>query len=269
MTSKSVVASQVIRVPQTAFHFTAPPLPVFEEQKYTVVGIATDQSGSVWGSRGDLFAMNEAIDRDLKAGAGKHTIIVRRAAFTDRFPTNVNEQHGFLPVLSIDPQMHFPIVQSNGEYGSTPLCDGVMETLLAAKTQASQLINVQGVPLVNMALAFLTDGGETGSHYRPADVKAAIDQILAEGEIESVVTILVGVACPPGSSARQRLEDFQHACGITKFIPFDEMTSGVFGQVARVISTSFTTTSQALGTGGPSKFVQGLQSGVSGGGLAA
>jgi hypothetical protein len=269
MSSQTIQASQVITVPQTGFQFTAPPLAVFGEQKYTVVGITTDQSGSIYNVRGDLFTMNEAIDRDLKAGAGKHTIIVRRTAFTDRFPNNVREQHGFLPALAVDANTHFPIVNSYGEYGGTPLADGVMETILAAKEQAMQLINIQGVPLVNLALAFLTDGGETGSRYKPADIKAAIEQILAEGEIESIVTILVGVDCPVGSGARQKLEDFQQKAGLTKFIPFDEMTPGAFGQVARVISQTFTSTSQALGSGGPSKFVQGLQSGVTGGGLTA
>jgi hypothetical protein len=273
MSSRPIVASQVITVPQTGFQFTAPPLAVFEEQKYTVVGITTDQSGSIYGVRGDLFAMNEAIDRDLKAGAGKHTIIVRRTAFTDNFPNNVREQHGFLPALAVDPTNHFPVVNSYGEYGGTPLADGVMETILAAKEQAMQLINIQGVPLVNLALAFLTDGGETGSRFKPADIKAAIEQILAEGEIESIVTILVGVDCSEntteGKRTRQKLETFQQQAGLTKFIPFDEMTPGAFGQVARVISQTFTSTSQALGSGGPSKFVQGLQSGATGGGLSA
>lgn len=269
MSSQAIQASQVITVPQTGFQFTAPPLAVFEEQKYTLVGITTDQSGSIYGVRGDLFAMNEAIDRDLKAGAGKHTIIVRRTAFTDHFPNNVREQHGFLPALAVDANTHFPIVNSHGEYGGTPLADGAMETILAAKEQAMQLINIQGVPLVNIALAILTDGGETGSRYTPADIKAAIEQILAEGEIESIVTILVGVNCPVGSYHRQKLEAFQQAAGLTKFIPFDEMKPGMFGQVVRVISQTFTSTSQALGSGGPSKFVQGLQSGVTGGGLSA
>jgi len=267
--SQSITASQVITVPQTGFRFTAPPLAVFEEQRYTIVGVTTDQSGSIYKVRGDLFTMNEQIDTDLKAGAGKHTIIVRRTAFTSHFPNNVREQHGFLPALAVDPNTHFPIVNSHGEYGGTPLADGVMETILAAKEQAMQLITVQGVPLVNLALAFLTDGGETGSRYTPSDIKAAIEQILAEGEIESIVTILVGVDCPVGHLNRQRLEDFQQAAGLSKFIPFEDMTPGAFGQVARVISQTFTSSSQALGSGGPSKFVQGLQSGVTGGGLTA
>lgn len=270
MTSKSttpITASSTVTIPGTQFMFNTAPIETFEEQQYTLGVIVQDHSGSVYGVRGDIYAMNEAVDTALKASSAKHTIQVRRSAFTGRFRNNVKEMHGFLPATAINPSVHFPIDNTYGNYGDTPLFDGAMEAILAAKTQAMMLINQQGIPLVNLVIYIITDGGDTGSAYSPADIKAAVEQILAEGEIESVVTILVGVGCPQGGYNRAKLEDFYQKANLTKFIPFDEVTPAELNKVAYLASQSFITSSQALGSGSPSKFVSGLQSGVSGGGL--
>lgn len=264
MSSTSISASQVITIPQTGMTFTAPPEEVFDESQYTIVAIVSDQSGSIYDARGDIFGMNEVIDGDLKKGSAKNTIVIRRTTFTKKGnQLKIAESHGFLPVTAVDPQAHFPIIQGYDNYGGTPLADGVLNGILAAKTQAVNLVNNMAVPLVNLVIAVVTDGGETGSDASNADIKAAIEDILAEGDIESITTILVGVKCPVGSNDRIALEKFQRETGFTKFIPFDEMTPKTFGKVAHLISKSISTTSQALGTGGGSSYVSGLQSGVS------
>lgn len=204
--------------------------------------------------------MNENIDTVTMSKEIKHCLIVRRTEFTDCFPNGVRQQHGFLPPTAVQPAVDFAIDNDSGNYGNTPLN--------AAETQAMLLID-SGVPLANIVIFIITDGMNNVPRYTAADITDAIDKITSKGEIESIATVLIGINFPENSYQHQQLLDFQQAAGLTRFVPFDEANASTLGKLSRLISQSIVTTSKALGTGGPSQVVTGLQNGGTGGGFTA
>jgi len=257
-TASQAVPSQVIQVKGTGFKYTAPQLVVYQENKYTLVGVTEDLSGSVWNMRGDLALMNEAIVKAMQEGAGKKTIVQRNTVFSDRFRGNVRQRHGFLPVMSIDPAVHHPQFGYD-DYGNTPLVDGAVDAILAVEAEAKRLIDEAGIELVNGVAFFVTDGGDNASDHLAYEIREALERIRSEGYLESFETILIGINV---DHCRHLLDRFQQAAGITKFIEFKDATPKALGVLGRVISEISTSTSQALGGGGPSQLVANLANGI-------
>lgn len=106
--------------------------------------------------------------------------------------------------------------------------------------------------LTNGITYVITDGGENCS---VATVKMIKDELRKSvtGEImESHLSILIGIDTGCGG-VKKALADFQNETGMDKFIWAGEATRGKLAKLAEFVSQSISSTSQALGTGGPSQ----------------
>lgn len=254
MTSKStsVSASEVIAVKGTGFKYTAPPIATFVEQKATLVVDVEDLSGSVWTFRDQLHEMNVRSLQAVQMGSGRNTTSMRATVFSGRFrPNGVKERYGFLPASVIDPAVHFTQFD-HGDYGSTPLYNAVYEAIVAVHEEAKRLIDVGGIPLVNANVFITTDGGDTDGGYSPEDIRQLLESIPAEGYLESITTVLVGINVDNYDAV---LQDFQKRAGLTRYIAFKDASAKAIAELGQLKSKSIISTSQALGTGGPSQQV--------------
>jgi uncharacterized protein YegL len=226
-----------------AFNYSATRLTDLGATEYTLVNIVNDVSGSVSSFKAEMEgALKEAIS-SCKYSPRADNLMIRHVLFNDR----VSENHGFKLLAQINP----------GDYdnalnpmGGTALYDGTANAIQATADYAKQLVdasfNVNGVTFV------ITDGDDNSSHNTTKMVKDAIDKIRKNEALESMVTILIGVNVTDQHMS-QRLDTFKNEAGIDQYVELKSADKKALAKLAAFVSKSISATSQALGTGGPSK----------------
>jgi hypothetical protein len=174
------------------------------------------------------------------------SLMLRLVTFNGR----MTEVHGFKPLADCN----------LGDYeaskigiciGNTALFDTVLNCVQATTAYAKQL-NGQDLE-ANGIVVIITDGEDNQSSVTPATVKDAVKDALHAEELESMVTILVGVNA--GSGLNAYLDRFKNEAGLSQFVSIDDATDRKLAKLAVFVSKSVSAQSQALGTGGPSQAV--------------
>lgn len=228
------------------FSFTGARIGGLGATEYTLVDIEVDMSGSVSSFIGDLKLMIEtAIDACARSPRSDN-LLVRVAAFSTSYRGGINEIHGFIPLADIDKAAYDTLRPGGG----TPLFDacftGVGSIHAYGKALADQDYLANGISF------FITDGEDTDSAAKPKMIKDAIAKAMIGEVLESHVSVLIGVntaGCGPA------LKSFQTEADITQFIDAGDATKGKLAKLAAFVSQSISSTSQALGTGGPSQAI--------------
>lgn len=228
------------------FSFTGARIEGLGATEYTLVDIEVDMSGSVSPFLADLIAMiKESVGACAKSPRSDN-LLVRVAAFSTSYPGGINEVHGFIPLASID---HGAYDQLHAG-GGTPLFDacyvGVGATFSYARMLFDQEFNANGISFT------ITDGEDTGGAASPAMIRAEIDRAKKEEFLESHVSVLIGINAAHCATA---LDRFRREAGITQFIDAGDVSKGKLAKLAAFVSQSVSSTSQALGTGGPSQSI--------------
>jgi predicted amidohydrolase len=83
-------------------------------------------------------------------------------------------------------------------------------------------------------------------------IRAEIDRAQQEEFIESHVTVLIGINA---ANCASYLKRFQTEAGITQFIDAGDANKDNLAKLAAFVSQSISSTSQAIGTGGPSQSI--------------
>ena len=96
----------------------------------------------------------------------------------------------------------------------------------------------------------ITDGGENSSVATMKMVKEESRKAISGEFLESVISVLVGINT---SGCADYLSTFKDEAGMTHFIDAGEATKGKLAKLAAFVSSSVSSQSQALGTGGPSQ----------------
>ena len=164
-----------------------------------------------------------------------------------QFGSTVEQTHGLVPLDSLNDDTYKDCLHINGMtalYDAT--CDAINITADFAKKLMSQHY------MCNAIVVILTDGCENASNRILEDVKKSIAQAYKSESLESLLTILVGVGYDE-DYVKQELDDFAKEVGIDQFIPMGDADAKTLAKLAAFISSSVSSQSQALGTGGSSQ----------------
>jgi hypothetical protein len=233
------------------FQYTNVSIDKLGATEYTIVQMVADQTGSVSAFKAALEGMLKTSVDACKKSPRAENLLYRTTAFSSRGGGQVciEELHGFSLLSTLDPNQFDGALNPNG---GTPLNDATMEAVDALFDYGQKLYKQKF--LCNAILFILTDGEENASQKisDPAEIKKAIDRIKAEGIVESLRTILIGV-----NDAEQHfkdyLENFRQKAGIDEYISIGNANPGKLAKLAQFVSQSVSSQSQALGSGGASQ----------------
>ncbi len=223
------------------FGFSAQRPETLGASEYTIVSIAVDVSGSVAGFKGDLEKAYRDIIGSCRKNPRAENLLVRGATFNDC----LFEVHGFQGLDSID---EAKVGFSPG--GGTALFDSALEGVESLGQYGKTLSDMDY--LVNGVLFIVTDGDDNGSRVaNPAKIKAAIEKVRKAESLESLKVILIGVG--DQGSVKAYLDTLHLDAGIDQFVWIGNADAKSLAKLAEFVSRSISSSSQALGTGGPSQ----------------
>ena len=215
---------------------------VLTARKYTLATIIVDTTGSVTGFEASLLDSVKASVESCRSSPMPENLLIRLVEFNSH--VGINEIHGFLPLKDIDVNQYDPFVPK----GATNLYDAIYHSVDASHKYA-KILDDQDY-LTNAVVFIITDGEDNSSKFGPMQVKSIIGEAVKDEYLESIQTLLIGIAA--GSYANN-LQTVQTNLGITQFIDIKDASAKNLAKLAAFITKSISSTSQALGTGGPSQ----------------
>jgi uncharacterized protein YegL len=224
------------------YGFSAASIDELGATEYTLVSIAQDVSGSVAPYEKEM----ETCLKEIVAACAKSPRADNLMLRLQTFGSTLEEVHGFKPLGECN----------SGDYDDCLNIAG-LTALYDASENAIEALGVYGKDLVdndydvNAILIVVTDGGENDSTNTLSQVKKALAKVQKSEVLESIVTILVGVNVDSGID--QELEDFKNEVGFTQYVGLGDADSKTLAKLAKFVSSSISSQSSALGTGGPSQ----------------
>lgn len=201
-----------------------------------------DESGSTTGFAGLMEICVKEIVKSLRRSPRADNLIYRHC----HFGTHFREHHGFMPLGQINENDYDNCYQPGGATHLYDSVDRVINEMVDyAEQQAKQKYTCNGI------LYMLTDGQDYGSTLKVRNVKETLAKAVASESLESLITILIGVNEDPG--IQQSLQDFAKEAGFTQYVPIKNADEKNLAKLAKFISQSISSQSQALGSGGPSQ----------------
>lgn len=232
----------------SGFQFSGATIDGLTAAQYTLVTIALDESGSIDGKEDEIRDMLLAAVGACFSSPYANNLLLRVLRFSSQYrqQNGVDEIHGFKTLAEIDTKS-YPTLRGGG---GTPLCDAVYSGVGAMNAYAQSLVDMDFA--VNGITFVVTDGGENSSTATMKMVKDELAKSVLGEVMESHVSILIGI--DTGYSAVQAdLKKFQTEAGMDQFIWAGSVTKSNLAKLAAFVSQSISSTSMALGTGGPSQ----------------
>lgn len=212
--------------------------------EYTLVTIAVDETGSVYGFEQELRQTLVTAVEACKKSPRSDNLLIRVVTFGSQYVNGVNEIHGFKELAEIDTSEYLDINPG----GMTPLYDVSYSAVGAMNTYGKQLAKEDFG--VNAIAFIITDGGDNNSVATVSMVKQEVREAVTGEAVESMVTVLIGINA---AQYADELQEFKDEAGLTQYIDAGEATKGKLAKLAQFVSQSISSQSQALGTGGPSQ----------------
>lgn len=231
-------STQAIAGPGT-FQFSAARPETLGATEYTLVSLVVDRSSSVASYRGDLESMLKNVIEACSNNSRVDNLMLRLTTFND----DLEEVHGFVPLNKIDPN-DYPDIKPSG---MTALYDATFEAV-SATTQYAETLTDQDYD-VNAIVFIVTDGVDNRSTTRPGDIAKVMKKARQEETMESVQTILIGIN---DYDCQDYLNAFRVEADLDQFISVGDADVKALAKLGQFISKSVSSTSQALGSGGPS-----------------
>jgi hypothetical protein len=111
---------------------------------------------------------------------------------------------------------------------------------------------LKGLEYICNAIFFIiTDGGDNASKATMGMIKTEQERVRKAEELESLHSVLIGIGTDP--STLQTLENFRVEAGFSQYIKAGDANAKTLAKIGGFISQSVSSTSQAIGTGGPSQ----------------
>lgn len=227
----------------SSFTFSGARIDDLGAPEYTLVTIAVDVTGSTSGFAKELRDTLITAVEACKKSPRSENLLLRVITFST-YVGGVSELHGFVPLSGIVPA-DYP--QFNPD-GMTPLYDAAFSAVGAMVEYGSDLMKNDF--LANGIVFIITDGYDNQSTTTPKMIAAKLAAVKKDELLESLVTVLVGINA---AEYRRHLEGFKNDAGLDQYIDAGEATKGKLAKLADFVSQSISSTSQALGTGGPSQ----------------
>lgn len=230
----------------TNYNFSGAKIDTLGASEYTLGVIVLDVSGSTASMRPEMEKALKAIVAACRKNPRADNMMLRVVTFDDK----VMEIHGFKPLPDCAEADYDGCLGRGG--GTTALYDGCFTSVQSA-LQYGEMLTQQDFD-VNAAVFVVTDGCEYprgNSTATPKMVKDALESGVREEKLESVVSVLVGLNA--SGHLDQQLADVKDQCGFTQYVAIADATAQKIAQLGDFVSRSFSSQSQALGTGGPSQ----------------
>lgn len=226
----------------SGYAFSAVNLDDVEASEVTLVTLVVDTSYSLDGQAKSLEKMIKAAVKSCQKSPRAENVMIRLVTFnrTD------HEEHGFKLLSTISPDDYDDTITIQG---NTLLFDSSAHALEAVQKYGKDLNDIQC--LTNAIVFFITDGADTHSTYTPTTIKNLISNIRQSEDLDSLATVLIGMN--KESYVQTYLDKFKDDAGLDHYHEMGDVTPEKLAKLAGYISTSIQSSSQALGTGGPSK----------------
>jgi hypothetical protein len=237
----------------SAFQFSGVEVDKLEGSEYTIVEMLVDESGSVSGFVSELTNSIKTVVDACKKSPRSENLLFRAATFNSGYKQDtVNEIHGFCTLSSINTDDYDGKIQPGG---GTPLYDATLNAVEALQSYGATL-HAQDY-FCNGIFFVITDGEENDSKIARGDtglekIKNALQKLKVSETLDSVKAILIGVNDQDANMQRY-LKEFKDKAGFDEYISVGDATAGKLAKLAQFVSRSISSTSQALGSNGPSK----------------
>lgn len=230
-------------LPASHFGYSAERLENLGAAEYTLVTIACDASGSVYGFQKQLEKTLQSIVQACRQSPRADNLMLRLV----EFDSTLREPHGFKLLERCNAADYDNVLHIGG---ATALYDAAENAISATTDYAKQL--AAGDFSANAIVFVLTDGMDNASTLTPRLVKDALTQAVSEEALESVVSVLIGVNVQDRTVGGY-LQDFRTDVGFTQYVEMDKADAKTLARLADFVSRSISAQSQSLGTGGPSQ----------------
>lgn len=230
----------------SGYKFSATKIGALGASEYTLATIVQDVSGSVQPFAAQLEKAIKTVFKACEKSPRKDNLMLRLTSFNSR----LTEIHGFQLLGAIKESDYDGVLQCGG---MTALFEATDEAIEATTTYGKQLIGMDF--LANAIIVVITDGqNNDGSIRDPAKIKKSLEAARKSENLESISLILVGVT-NDDASLDIYLQEFMDKTGATQYVSIGKATPGKLAKLAEFVSQSISSTSSALGSGGPSKLI--------------
>jgi uncharacterized protein YegL len=227
----------------TNFGFSAKRIEDLGATEYTLVGLTVDVSGSVQPFETEIVKCVKEVIRSCQHSPRADNLMIR----TMKFSSRIDEVHGYRPLAECDIDKYDDQFES---YGLTQCYDATVSQLDSMTKYSKDLVDNDFD--VNGILFVITDGLDNQSTLTPAIVKERVNKMRKMEELESLVTILVGVNVTD-PDVQQYLQMLETEGGFSQYLELKDAKATTLAKLAEFVSKSISAQSQALGTGGPSQ----------------
>jgi uncharacterized protein YegL len=233
------------KVAGSNYGFSAKRIEELGATEYTLVGLAVDVSWSVESFEKEIEKCVQEVVRSCQHSPRADNLMLRTVSFASQ----VEETHGFRPLAECDTDKY------EGQFtarGRTRCYDAAIGQLDAMASYAADLVKNDFE--ANGILFVITDGMDNESTMTPNEIKKRVAQMRMGEELESLVTILIGVNITD-SAIQGYLKELETQAGFNQYIELDNAKANTLAKLAEFVSKSISAQSQALGTGGPSQAI--------------
>jgi uncharacterized protein YegL len=244
---KFTSSDEFIKLPGAGnFQFSAVRIDELGASEYTLATVIVDASGSVHAFANQLILTVKSIVEACRKSPRAENLLLRVLYFNNQ----IYEVHGFKNLSEIELDNYDDFTPT----GMTCLFDATYDGIGATLEYSKRLVNQDFD--CNGCVYIITDGMDNRSSMGPANIASSVDQALANEEIESINTILIGLHDPSLNwehEVKRALEVFKEKAQLTEFIDVGEATPKQLAKLQNWISQSISSQSQALGQGSPSQ----------------
>ena len=224
------------------YGFSAVPTDDLGASEYTLALVIADVSSSVLDFRDEIENCVKRIVGACRDAPRADNLMMRVVTFN----TKVDEFHGSRPLMDCAPKDYDGSIQPGG---MTALFDATHNGIESVLSYGKTLVDSDYD--CNAIIVVVTDGADNSSTYGAQQVKDLLAQAMRDENLESIVTILVGVNVSD-QYVSQYLKDFNDAAGFTQYVEINNASEKSLARLAQFVSKSISNQSQALGTGGAS-----------------
>jgi uncharacterized protein YegL len=225
------------------FGFSAKNVDELGATEYTLVTIAVDISSSVADFKREMEKCLKEIVDACRRSPRADNLMIRIVMFG----SSLQELHGFKLLQECHPGDYDDCLPVGG---MTALCDASVNAIEALGSYGQRLVD--GDFDTNGILIVITDGDDNNSTNTPNQASKAIKTISKAETLESLVTILVAVNISD-PHVSQCIKKFEKAVGFMQYVELNNASASTLAKLAKFVSKSISSQSQALGTGGPSQ----------------
>lgn len=211
--------------------------------EYTLVTICCDGSSSVEPFAAHLERMLKTVLKACEKSPRRDNLMIRLTQFAD----SLTELHGFKLLSGLKESDYDGILQIGGMTALFDAADEGIQCMAAyAQTLTAQEFLVNGIVFI------ITDGQNNRGRCQPADVAKSVQKARLSETMESITTILIGVT-NNSTDMDSYLRTFKDEAKLDQYVDIGSATPGKCAKLAEFVSQSVSSTSQALGSGGPSQ----------------